>query len=134
MTQRTATKTQRGIERGRSVVETLIRDPVKEAVREAMAEEGLDGRAVARGEGDQSARGSGRSGRAKLLLPLLAVAAVALYWRRRSTDPFETRGRGTPGASPATEPVTRPEPGEQSGAGSERSPAEGADEDAATSS
>lgn len=80
----------RSIGRGQAIVETIVKRPVKEAVKEAMAEEQLH----AERSGSKSRQSavstseSGRFGWVKKAAPLLGLAAVSLYLRRRWSDPL----------------------------------------------
>lgn len=115
------------------MVETLIKKPVKEAVREALAEESYGG--AASGSGEKS----NRILRPGLLIPLSGLAAAVFYWRRRKADPFGPGGpAGEGGASATSRASTEREPGASGGrsrSGEEGGTTEsGTDEEAETPS
>ncbi len=83
-----STRTERAIGTGQVVVEELIREPVRDAVREALDEEGIDRRSAPTGErsrGTPADEGNSYL-TPKLLLPLIAVAAAMFYARRRRSS------------------------------------------------
>lgn len=115
------------------MVETLIKKPVKEAVREAMAEESYGGAAAGSGEK------SNRILRPALLIPLSGLAAAVFYWRRRKADTFGPGGPAGEGGPSATSHVsTEREPrgsGDRRSSGEEGGSTEsGTDEEAETTS
>lgn len=128
-------------------MEELIREPVRDAVREALAEEGIDHRSAPTGErsGDASADGGNSYLTPKLLLPLIAVAAAMFYAkRRRSSDQAPTEGITAETDERATASTGRSasqtgtgvtdEAGPEETGGEHESDVEGTDEEAAARS
>lgn len=83
-----STRTEQAIGTGQVVVEELIREPVRDAVREALDEEGIDHRSAPTGERSRGTTADEGNSylTPKLLLPLIAVAAAMFYARRRRSS------------------------------------------------
>lgn len=113
MFQRTSAGTERRIEQGRAMVETLVRKPVKEAVHEALSEAQSEQGTIETTTGQSPGR-SNRLMRPMLLLPLIGIAAAAFYYQRQKADTFETpqtEARTTGAATPAGSAPAQSGPG-----------------------
>lgn len=105
MTRRTSIGTERNLERAQSAVEMIVKEPVKQAVREALAEEQIGERPTGGDGTGGSSKGSNRRLSPKLLLSLLGIATAALYWRRRKSDERDMTsvGEGSTGSTSSPE-------------------------------
>lgn len=139
-----STRTERAIDTGQFVVEELLREPVRNAVREALAEEGIEPHSSPTDERSRGATADGGNSylTPKLLVPLIAVAAAMFYARRRrSSGEAPTEGMTAEAEERAAAPTGRsagrtesgmPGEGESEEAGDEReTDGEGTDEEAA---
>lgn len=84
MRQRLSARTEQAIETWQIVAKELVREPVRDAVQEALADEEIHRRASPARSGDESADDGRSYLTPKVLLPLFGLAAAMLYARRRS--------------------------------------------------